>query len=180
MFNLLIILPFLVTFHVSVFLLFCVCKKKAEKGRFHTALFFVGVTFGKIGHHSPASCSCAAFVVYAKVKGSPDSVVDFPPFLVLLFLFLIRSFLSLLWQCWHNSKPSFIYQTTKLTFIQYGIFTSFLFSFFNFHEMVLSLANYTIMIDDYTYLVIDLWYFSSLDVGKNSFCFKSDSIYIFL
>ena len=96
MFNLLIILPFLVTFHVSVFLLFCVCKKKAEKGRFHTALFFVGVTFGKIGHHSPASCSCAAFVVYAKVKGSPDSVVDFPPFLVLLFLFLIRSFLSLL------------------------------------------------------------------------------------
>ena len=79
MFNLLIILPFLVTFHVSVFLLFCVCKKKAEKGRFHTALFFVGVTFGKIGHHSPASCSCAAFVVYAKVKGSPDSVVDFPP-----------------------------------------------------------------------------------------------------
>ena len=31
MFNLLIILPFLVTFHVSVFLLFCVCKKKPKK-----------------------------------------------------------------------------------------------------------------------------------------------------
>ena len=26
--------------------------------------------------------------------------------------------------CWHNSKPSFIYQTTKLTFIQY-VFSSF-------------------------------------------------------
>ena len=96
MFNLLIILPFFSD--ISCFCIFAVLcvQKKAEKGRFHTALFFVGVTFGKIGHHSPASCSCAAFVVYAKVKGSPDSVVDCPPFLVLLFLFLIRSFLSLL------------------------------------------------------------------------------------
>ena len=84
-------------FHVSVFLLFCVFVQKKPKKVVFSALFFVGVTFGKIGHHSPASASSsAAFVVYAKVKGSPDSVVDFPPFLVLLFLFLIRSFLSLL------------------------------------------------------------------------------------
>ena len=162
-----------------MFLYFCcfVCaKKKAEKGRFHTALFFVGVTFGKIGHHSPASCSCAAFVVYAKVKGSPDSVVDFPPFLVLLFLFLIRSFLSLLWQCWHNSKPSFIYQTTKLTFIQYGIFTSSLFFFFNFREMVLSLSYNNA---NYTYKFTN-WFMIFFVPGKNSFYFKSDSIYIFL
>ena len=79
MFNLLIILPFFSD--ISCFCIFAVLcvQKKAEKGRFHTALFFVGVTFGKIGHHSPASCSCAAFVVYAKVKGSPRLCRRFSP-----------------------------------------------------------------------------------------------------
>ena len=177
MFNLLIILPFLVTFHVSVFLLFCVCKKKAEKGRFHTALFFVGVTFGKIGHHSPASCSCAAFVVYAKVKGSPWLLCRrFSPLFGSSFPFsdskLSFSALTMLTQF-----QTIFYLSDNQTDIYpiwYFYFFSFLFLQF-LRDGVFSIgAIMTIMIIYY----FDLWYFSSLDVCWQKFILFQIRLYL--